>query len=74
MEGILGIGFLCSSPARMAKQINRRRQNHISAFGRDLVTEVLTDNEFFDFEAKYTPGAAEEITPARLPKDLFEKC
>lgn len=38
------------------------------------VTEVLPKNEFFDFEAKYTPGAAEEITPARLPKDLFEKC
>lgn len=38
------------------------------------VTEVLTDNEFFDFEAKYTPGAAEEITPARLPEDLFKKC
>lgn len=38
------------------------------------VTEVLPKNEFFDFEAKYTPGAAEEITPARLPKELFEKC
>ena len=38
------------------------------------VTEVLPKNEFFDFEAKYTPGAAEEITPARLPKNLFEKC
>ncbi|NQU51967.1 MAG: D-alanine--D-alanine ligase [Bacteroidetes bacterium] len=38
------------------------------------VTEVITDNEFFDFEAKYTPGVAQEITPARLPKDLFEKC
>lgn len=38
------------------------------------VTEVLPKNEFFDFDAKYTPGAAEEITPARLPKDLFEKC
>jgi D-alanine-D-alanine ligase len=38
------------------------------------VTEVLPKNEFFDFEAKYTPGAAEEITPARLPKVLFEKC
>jgi len=38
------------------------------------VTEVLPKNEFFDFEAKYTPGAAEEITPARLPKDLFDKC
>ncbi len=38
------------------------------------VTEILTKNEFFDYEAKYIPGAAEEITPARLPKDLFEKC
>jgi len=38
------------------------------------VTEVLPKNEFFDFEAKYTPGAAEEITPARLPVHLFEKC
>jgi D-alanine-D-alanine ligase len=38
------------------------------------VTEVLPKNEFFDFEAKYTPGAAEEITPARLPKNLFEEC
>lgn len=38
------------------------------------VTEVLPKNEFFDYEAKYTPGAAEEITPARLPKHLFEKC
>lgn len=38
------------------------------------VTEVLPKNEFFDYEAKYTPGAADEITPARLPKHLFEKC
>ncbi len=38
------------------------------------VTEVLPKNEFFDFEAKYTPGHTEEITPARLPAHLFEKC
>jgi len=38
------------------------------------VTEVLPKNEFFDYEAKYTPGAAEEITPARLPENLFQKC
>lgn len=38
------------------------------------VTEVLPKNEFFDYEAKYTPGAAEEITPARLPKNLFDTC
>ena len=38
------------------------------------VTEVQTKNEFFDFEAKYTPGVADEITPARLPENLFKKC
>ena len=38
------------------------------------VTEVLPKNEFFDFEAKYTPGATDEITPARLPENLFTEC
>jgi D-alanine-D-alanine ligase len=38
------------------------------------VTEVLPKNEFFDYEAKYTPGATEEITPARLPENLFKEC
>jgi len=34
--------------------------------------EVLPKNEFF--EAKYTPGVTEEITPARLPEHLFRHC
>lgn len=38
------------------------------------VTEVVPKNEFFDFEAKYTPGVTDEITPARLPEELFRKC
>ena len=38
------------------------------------VTEVLPKNEFFDFEAKYTPGVTDEITPARLPEHLFREC
>jgi len=29
--------------------------------------------EFFDYEAKYKPGATEEICPARLSKELTEK-
>ncbi|SEK93860.1 D-alanine--D-alanine ligase [Parapedobacter koreensis] len=29
-------------------------------------TEVITEREFFDFEAKYVPGLTEEITPAIL--------
>ena len=29
-------------------------------------TEVISSKEFFDFEAKYTPGVTEEITPGRM--------
>ncbi len=29
-------------------------------------TEVISPKEFFDFEAKYTPGMTEEITPGRM--------
>jgi len=34
------------------------------------VTEVIPKNEFFDFEAKYIPGMADEITPARISESL----
>jgi D-alanine-D-alanine ligase len=30
------------------------------------VTEIVSKNDFFDFEAKYTKGMADEITPARI--------
>ncbi len=30
------------------------------------VTEIVSKTEFFDYEAKYTPGMADEITPARI--------
>ena len=33
------------------------------------VTEVVTDNEFFDYDAKYN-GQVEEITPARISPEL----
>jgi D-alanine-D-alanine ligase len=29
-------------------------------------TEIISSKEFFDYEAKYTPGISEEITPADL--------
>jgi D-alanine-D-alanine ligase len=32
--------------------------------------EIVPRREFFDYEAKYTPGASEEICPARLPPAL----
>jgi D-alanine-D-alanine ligase len=38
------------------------------------VTEVISKKEFFDFEAKYTEGMSEEITPAEIPEELARKC
>lgn len=37
------------------------------------ITEVVSKNEFFDFEAKYTSDKVEEITPARIPDSLREE-
>lgn len=36
-------------------------------------TEVKTHKEFFDFEAKYTPGMSEETTPAQVDESIAEK-
>lgn len=38
------------------------------------VTEIVSKNEFFDYEAKYTPGMSEEITPARIPDFVRDEC
>ena len=35
-------------------------------------TEVVTDNEFFDYDAKYN-GQVDEITPARIAADTAER-
>jgi len=37
------------------------------------VTEVIPKNEFFDYDSKYKPGMADEITPARISKELTIK-
>lgn len=34
------------------------------------VTEIISKNEFFDYEAKYTPGRSEEVTPAEMPTSV----
>jgi D-alanine-D-alanine ligase len=36
-------------------------------------TEIISHKEFFDYEAKYTPGASEEITPADLSAEQNAK-
>ena len=38
------------------------------------ITEIVSKKEFFDFEAKYTAGMADEITPARINDSLRIDC
>jgi len=35
--------------------------------------EIISKNEFFDYEAKYTPGNSEEVTPADMPPELTKE-
>lgn len=36
-------------------------------------TEILSQNEFFDYEAKYTPGVTREVTPAEISASIKEQ-
>jgi D-alanine-D-alanine ligase len=37
------------------------------------VTEIISKNEFFDYEAKYTPGKSDEVTPADMPAKITDE-
>lgn len=37
------------------------------------MTEIVSKKDFFDYEAKYTAGMSEEITPAPISEDMFTK-
>lgn len=37
------------------------------------ITEIVAKNEFFDYEAKYTAGMSDEITPAEISEELVAK-
>jgi D-alanine-D-alanine ligase len=47
-----------------------KTKNKISVFP---VTEIISKNEFFDYEAKYIPGHSEEVTPANMPKAITDE-
>ncbi len=38
------------------------------------LVEIVSKNEFFDYQAKYDPNFAEEIIPARISNELTLKC
>jgi D-alanine-D-alanine ligase len=36
------------------------------------LTEIISSKEFFDYEAKYTPGMSKEVTPAEAPEEVAD--
>ena len=44
-----------------------RAQGKLTVFP---LTEIVSKNEFFDYEAKYTAGKSDEITPAQLDEHI----
>lgn len=38
------------------------------------LTEIISNNDFFDFEAKYEKGKSQEITPANISEELTKEC
>ena len=37
------------------------------------ITEIVCTTEFFDYEAKYTPGVTDEVTPAEIDSELADR-
>ncbi len=38
------------------------------------VTEIIYENEFYDYNAKYVKGLSKHILPAQIPKKIYEEC
>lgn len=37
------------------------------------VTEIVSTNEFYNYESKYAPGGSEHVLPADLPQEVYRK-
>ncbi len=57
----------------LVEQFIEAREIQIGIFGDRALgaIEIIPRNEFYDFDAKYTPGMAEHIYPAKLPEKLY---
>ena len=78
-NGVFENGIICSSGAANAS--NDSSSNTLGGSGKELfarelfrlpVTEIISDNEFFDYEAKYL-GASQEICPAAISPELSDR-
>ena len=38
------------------------------------VTEIVHQNDFFDYDSKYVKGNAKHILPAKIPQNIYDNC
>jgi D-alanine-D-alanine ligase len=72
---LAGPGWSLSSQM-MVEEFVPGRELTVSVMGdRALgVTEIVTDLEFYDYEAKYAPGGSRHIVPAQVPEKITRDC
>lgn len=65
---------LCYGPPALVEEWIRGMEVSVPVLGdRSLApVEIVPTSGRYDFASKYTPGATEEIVPARLPSDVLE--
>ncbi|MBI5214371.1 MAG: D-alanine--D-alanine ligase [Ignavibacteriae bacterium] len=60
------------------KGIVNAREIEVSVLGNDeplasVPGEIISSNEFYDYDAKYVDGKSREVIPAKLPKSVIKK-
>jgi D-alanine-D-alanine ligase len=72
----LGSDTWTLSSEMMVEEFIPGRELTVSVMGdRALgVTEITTELEFYDYEAKYTPGGSKHVLPAQVPDSVARDC
>ncbi|HTK81219.1 MAG TPA: D-alanine--D-alanine ligase family protein [Bacteroidota bacterium] len=60
------------------KSVEQAREIEVSVLGNDdpeasLPGEIISSNEFYDYDAKYVDGKSKAVIPAKLPKSVVSK-
>lgn len=64
------------SSEMMVEEFVPGRELTVSVMGERAlcVTEITTDLEFYDYEAKYAPGGSQHVLPAQVPDAIARDC
>ncbi|MEY4708498.1 MAG: hypothetical protein RJB58_2221 [Pseudomonadota bacterium] len=64
------------SSEMMVEEFVPGRELTVSVMGEKplCVTEITTDLEFYDYEAKYAPGGSKHVLPAIVPDNIAKDC